>query len=208
MICRIRNSGRVAVLCDSLKDSLRVNVLSLWGKYRQLNKVGMKKKYLYIVACALGALSVRSLTTFVRAKTPLAPMNLLLLISVVCATAFSVCAADDPYSIAKTPSHLTIVKREVATESGDWVFNFTYTYGKNGQLKSMTSEFFTFNGLEQETEQALPTVCVRRYEVSETKQLILKSQRITDSKTKKVVQRSFWEPEVHHWMSLSELPKK
>ena len=122
--------------------------------------------------------------------------------------ALSVCAASDTYTTVKTPPNLTTVKREVAPPSGDWTLYLNYTYGKNGELKTIASEFRTFNGYDPKTEEISSTKCERRYEVSEANQLVLKTELITDLKTKKVVQRTFWEPKVKHWMNISDLPKK
>jgi hypothetical protein len=97
------------------------------------------------------------------------------------------------------------VVREFSTPSGDWLFILTYYYAKSGQLTKLDSEFRTFGSISVSGEDGL-TRCERSYTVNAAGKLHKTRQRITDMKTGRTVNRSFFEPEVKHWMSLRELP--
>ena len=98
----------------------------------------------------------------------------------------------------------TSIKREVATPSGDWIGTIDYQYGVDGNLRHVSYEFRTLSGYDAGTEEFSPTRCVRRYDISATGELILKSKVTTDLSTGDPVERTFYEPEITHWMSLAE----
>ena len=100
-----------------------------------------------------------------------------------------------------------MVKRECSTPSGDWFFLLDYTYDSSGTLSKIDFEFRTFTGYDPETEDFYPTICIRSYTSAEDGKLKMTSESMRDSETNKEVKRSFWEPEIEHWMSLEEVPK-
>jgi hypothetical protein len=79
-----------------------------------------------------------------------------------------------------------------------------YTYGPDGNLRHATYEFRTFNGYDSDTEEFTSTVCVREYDTTEAGELILRSKVTTDLSTGESVERGFYEPELTHWMTLTE----
>lgn len=98
----------------------------------------------------------------------------------------------------------TKIQRSIFTPSGDWGGSIEYAYGLDGKLRHMTYEFSTFTGYDKALDDFRPTDCVRIYEVSNAGDLVLVSKVTTDRKTKQKVDRSFYEPEVRHWMTLDE----
>ena len=135
-------------------------------------------------------------------------MKILTLILVAFAIGTSASHAADTYTVVRGTAELTEVKRIIEPESGDWVLVLNYTYGKEGHLNKIVSEYSTFSGYDSTTEEFHSTKCVREYEVEKSKKLTLKSELITDLKTGKIVQRKFQEPKVTHWMTVATLPKK
>ncbi len=111
----------------------------------------------------------------------------------------------DAYTFRRRSDGTSIVARDYATPSGDWIVKLTYLYGANGRLRFIRWDTYTFHGSKE--GEGL-TRCVRTFTVTPRGELIQKSERITDDKTGKVVDRSFWSPRVKHWMSLAELPIK
>ena len=112
----------------------------------------------------------------------------------------------DLYTFERGAHGTSIVKREYSTPSGDWLFMFTYHYAKNGRLQRIESEFRTFNGIDVLHDDEGLTRSVRSYAVTNTGRLRKISERITDMKSGREVVRSFYEPEVKHWMHLHDLP--
>jgi hypothetical protein len=112
----------------------------------------------------------------------------------------------DLYTFERGARGTSIVKREYSTPSGDWLFMFTYHYAKNGRLQRIESEFRTFNGIDVLNDDEGLTRCVRSYAVTNTGRLRKISERITNMKSGREVARSFYEPEVKHWMHLRDLP--
>jgi hypothetical protein len=98
----------------------------------------------------------------------------------------------------------TALRREIAAPSGDWVAWIDYTYGRDGRLLRASYELRTFNGYEQATEAFRSTKCVRDYVVSASGELLEKSRVTTDLTTGEPAERTFYEPELTHWMTLAE----
>jgi hypothetical protein len=98
----------------------------------------------------------------------------------------------------------TKIQRSIFTPSGDWGGSIEYAYGMDGKLRHMTYTFSTFSGYDKALDDFRQTDCVRIYEVSNAGDLILISKVTTDNKTKQKVDRSFYEPEFKHWMTLDE----
>ncbi|MES2982972.1 MAG: hypothetical protein V4727_11715 [Verrucomicrobiota bacterium] len=102
----------------------------------------------------------------------------------------------------------TTIQRKIETPSGDWYGEIDYTYGSDGKLQHFTYAFQTFTGHDPKTGDFKPTSCVRRYDVTEKGGLVLVSKVTTDSQTGAAVDRTFYEPEFTHWMTLAEAPKE
>ena len=109
----------------------------------------------------------------------------------------------DSYTFKRRADGTSVVERDYATPSGDWLVKLKYLYGVTGRLRYVRLNLFTFSGTP---EGAGITNCLRTFTVSPLGELRQTSERITDDKTGKVVDRKFWAPHVKHWMSLSELP--
>ena len=112
----------------------------------------------------------------------------------------------DSYTVERHPDGSTIVRRDYTTPSGDWRFEFTYDYGRDAHLRKIHSVFVTFGGVTISGEDEGLTRCVRTFSVSPSGNLRKISERITDEKSGRIVARQFYQPEVEHWMSLSQLP--
>jgi len=102
---------------------------------------------------------------------------------------------------------IATIQREIVTPSGDWYGLIDYTYGPNGILRHVSYEFRTFAGYDSNTDEVSSTMCVREYDATETGELILRSKATTDLSTGEPVVRGFYEPEVIHWMTLTEARK-
>jgi len=111
----------------------------------------------------------------------------------------------DFYAVERQPDR-TSVHRDCTTPSGDWRFEFTYDYGRDGRLRKIRSVFVTFGGITISAENDGLTRCVRTFSVSPGGTVRQTSERITDEKSGRVVARQFYQPRVDHWMSLSQLP--
>jgi len=108
-----------------------------------------------------------------------------------------------------TPDETITIQRKVFTESGDWGGLIHYFYGEDGHLRHVSYEFSTFNGYDKITGEFGATRSVRDYAVSMEGRLILKSTITTDLATgKRVGNRSFYEPKIHHWMTIAEARKE
>ena len=112
----------------------------------------------------------------------------------------------DSYTFQLSSDGSSKVFREYATPSGDWRISLIYQYAKSGRLTHLQSEFVTFGGVTESNTGGGPTRCARSYTVSSNGTLQKTSEEITDSETGRRVTRKFWEPQVKHWMDLSELP--
>ena len=113
----------------------------------------------------------------------------------------------DSYTVERHPNGSTTVHRDRTTPTGDWRSEFVYDYDRQAQLRKIHSVFVTFNGLLASGEEGGGlTRCVRVFSVSRGGALRKTSERITDEKSGKVAARRFYEPQVEHWMSLSQLP--
>ena len=102
------------------------------------------------------------------------------------------------------PNQDTVVAREIATPSGDWAGQIDYTYGPDGELRHATYEFTTFNGYDETTEEFSPTKRVSKFKVSGDGGLVLDSKITTDLSSGEPVERTFYEPEITHWMTLAQ----
>jgi hypothetical protein len=98
--------------------------------------------------------------------------------------------------------NITMVQRKIETPSADWYGEINYAYGSDGKLQHFTYAFHTFTGHDPKTDDFKPTSCVRRYEVTEKGQIVLVSKVTTDSQTGAAVDRTFYEPQITHWMTL------
>lgn len=117
--------------------------------------------------------------------------------------------AAETYAIIGKNAESTEIRRKVIIPSAGILqldYMFYYTFGKDGELTKLRSEYLISNGYDAQTEELRPTRCVRTFLVSEEGELELKSESITDMGTKKVVQRTFPEPVVEHWMKLADVP--
>jgi hypothetical protein len=112
----------------------------------------------------------------------------------------------DLYTFERLGDGSSRVRREVDSVSGDWLFLLTYHYGRNGRLTKIGWEFRTFNGIDVEHNDEGLTRCLRTYTVGPSGKLRLVSERMEDMKTGRKVKRSFYEPEIKHWMALKDLP--
>jgi len=99
------------------------------------------------------------------------------------------------------------VTRERSTPSGDWACYLHYIYAADGKLARIESELRTFSGFDRDGDAVLPTRCERSYTVSASGQIALDSEWITDLRSGQQVERTFWEPQIDHWMSVTDLPK-
>jgi hypothetical protein len=111
------------------------------------------------------------------------------------------------YTRTEDRSGLVKVRRQMGTPSGDWFFVIDYDYGADGKLAKIRSEFRTFRGHDSQTDDFLPTGCLRSYGVSPAGKISLQTEEIRDLESGKRVKRAFWEPEIKHWMSVADLPK-
>ena len=120
------------------------------------------------------------------------------LISIVsCAPKLDLPERED---VGKTAS----IQRQVTTPSGDWGGKIEYTYGKNGKLRHISYDFSTFTGYDKRSGDFKSTRCVREYEVTDAGKLVLKSKQTSDLTTGNPVERTFYDPEFSHWMTLAE----
>ncbi len=101
-----------------------------------------------------------------------------------------------------------MIQRKIETPSADWYGEINYAYGSDGKLQHFTYAFHTFTGHDPKTGDFKPTSCVRRYDVTEKGDLVLASKVTTDSLTGAVVDRTFYEPEFTHWMTLAEATRE
>lgn len=116
--------------------------------------------------------------------------------------------AFESYTVESGNDGRLIAKRDYATPSGDWVIHLTSTYGKDGRLVALKTEFVTFNGIDDAGENKGLTRCVRNFTLAPKGKLQQVSEKITDAKTGKQVSRKFWEPKVDHWLTLDDFPIK
>jgi hypothetical protein len=112
----------------------------------------------------------------------------------------------DSYVVERHPNGSTSVHRDYTTPSGDWRFEFTYDYGRDAHLREIRSVFVAFGGITISGKDEGLTRCVRTFSVLPSGTLRKTSERITDEKSGRVVARQFYQPQVEHWMSLSQLP--
>ena len=115
----------------------------------------------------------------------------------------SSCAQKPGARTSKIPNEDTVISRSIATPSGDWNVIAYYTYGADGLLRHATLDFVTLNGYDQTTEEFAPTKSVRDYK-AEKGALVLTSMVTTDLSSGKPVKRTFYMPEVNHWMTLAQ----
>lgn len=101
-----------------------------------------------------------------------------------------------------------MIQREIEPQSGDWLGKIDYTYDSDGKLQHFTYTFHTFTGHDPKNGDFKPTSCVRRYNVTEKGQIVLVSKITTDSQTGAAVDRTFYDPEFTHWMTLAEALKE
>lgn len=104
--------------------------------------------------------------------------------------------------------NVTMIERKIETPSGDWYGEINYAYGNDGKLRHFTYAFHTFTGHDPKTGDFLPTSCVRRYEVTQKGELVLISKVTTDTRSGAAVERTFYEPEFTHWMTLAEAARE
>jgi hypothetical protein len=103
----------------------------------------------------------------------------------------------------------TKIYRTVGSPSGDWFFQLIYHYNEKGSLITITSIFNTYNGLDAKHPEA-DTEFTRHFQkflISPKKKLTQTDSLIQDVKTEKKVDRTFFQPEIQHWMTLNEIPK-
>ncbi len=118
------------------------------------------------------------------------------------------CKPEPGASVGNGSYEDTTISREIATPSGDWAGRFAYTYGPDGLLRHATYDFTIVNGYEQTTEEFAPTKCVRDYNVSKDGTLVLNSKVMTDLSSGKPVKRTFYEPEITHWITFAQARKE
>lgn len=111
----------------------------------------------------------------------------------------------DSYTFERSADGSSRVHRELEV-SGDWLFLLTYHYAQNGRLTKIDWEFRTFNGIDVEHNDEGLTRCLRTYSVERSGKFRLLSERMEDMKTGRVVKRSFYQPEITHWMTRKQLP--
>jgi len=130
------------------------------------------------------------------------------LIYTVIALSISGCSRDSGLADRRPPKGDTTITREVVTPSGDWAGRIDYTYGVDGLLRSASYVFTTFNGYDATTDDFAMTTCVREYDASVDGTLVLKSKVTTDFSSGDRVERTFYEPELTHWVTLAEARKE
>ncbi len=134
-------------------------------------------------------------------------MNRILVATFSVSISLAGCERKAANDTGQNPGETTSIQREVVTPSGDWVAFIDYTYGHDGVLRHFSYEFRTFSGYDENTESLGSTRCVRAYDVSETGEMILRSEELTDLTTGEPVERKFYEPAINHWMTLGEAEK-
>jgi len=112
----------------------------------------------------------------------------------------------DLFTFERLADGTSKASREYSTPSGDWLFLLTYYYDHNRRLTKLKSEFRTFKGMDVVHDDEGMTRCVRSYSVTNTGKLRKMSEQITDMKSGREVKRTFYEPNVKHWMNLRDLP--
>ena len=105
---------------------------------------------------------------------------------------------------SKIPKQTTSIHRQISTPSGDWGGSIGYIYNEDGELQHISYDFITFTGYDSVTEEFKATRCMREYDVTKKGELVQRSKVTTDLTTKATVERQFYEPEIAHWMTLSE----
>jgi len=122
---------------------------------------------------------------------------------------FASCTRQPKAAVDQTSEEsYTSITREISTPSGDWGGCINYQYDTDGSLRHATYEFGTLTGYDKKTEEFIPTNCVREYDLSQDGELILVSTSMTDTATGDSVDRSFYDPEISHWMTLKEAQEK
>jgi hypothetical protein len=106
------------------------------------------------------------------------------------------------------PKGDTTISRDIDTPSGDWTGRIDYTYGADGVLRRAYYVFTTYNGYDSTTDEFAATKCVREYNVAADGTLVLNSKVTTDLAGGERVERTFYEPEITHWRTLSEASKE
>lgn len=86
--------------------------------------------------------------------------------------------------------------------------NIQYGYDKAGRLAAMSTDYFTFNGFDAKLDDFRATSCKRMFRVTAEGKFVLLDEVMLDAKSKQPVKRSFYEPEVTHWMSLEEAQRE
>jgi len=118
---------------------------------------------------------------------------------------FASCARQPEAAVVQTSEKsYTSITREISTLSGDWIGSINYQYDVDGNLRHVAYEFGTLNGYDKETEEFSPTNCVREYDVSQDGEFVLVSTSMTNAATGDSVDRSFYDPEISHWLTLKE----
>ena len=109
----------------------------------------------------------------------------------------------DSYTFKRRADGTSVVERNCDSPSRDWLLRLKYLYGTTGRLRYVRWNLFTFSGTP---EGEGITNCLQTFTVNSRGGLRQTSERTTDNKTGKVVDRSFHAPQVKHWMNLKELP--
>ena len=113
----------------------------------------------------------------------------------------------DSYTKDQDESGGLRVTRERTTPSGDWSFLLKYTYDASGNIIRFVSDFYTFTGYDPKTGEGGLTRCLRVFNISSNGTMTLASEAMTDLPSGKKVHRTFFEPEIRHWMNVADLPK-
>ena len=111
----------------------------------------------------------------------------------------------DLYTFHRLSDGAARVQREISTRSGEWFLLLIYYYSKDGRLTKIDYDFETVGGLCSCGESG-PIRCARSYVVDDTGNLRKTAERVTEVKTGRIVDWTFYEPQVRHWATLRELP--
>ena len=114
------------------------------------------------------------------------------------------CAQKGDLAAKENLGQSTSIRRQVTTPSGDWSGRIEYTYGMDGKLRHISYDFSTFTGYDKTSGDFKSTRCVRKYDVTDAGKLVMKSKQTTDLSTGNPVERTFYDPEFSHWMTLAE----
>ena len=135
-------------------------------------------------------------------------MKITALVLAVLVLSLTGCERESGLAGGSPPKGDTTISREIATPSGDWAGRIDYTYGVDGLPRRASYEFTTFNGYDATTEDFATTKCVREYNASGNGSLVLDSKVTTDLSSGERVERTFYEPEITHWVTLAEARKE